>query len=101
MHIRTKLKNDRKIAAFKRLPIKTKIDKTRQTESKMFGILEIKYFLNSNPLIPLPILFLKELITICSSGSVTNVIRSQKIVVVKTTMGYLMYSWKIPKSPKK
>ena len=29
----------------------------------MLGILDIKYFLNLNPLVPLPILFLKELIT--------------------------------------
>ena len=63
MQIRIKLKIDKQIAAFRRLPIKTKIEITRQTDSKILGILEIKYFLNSNPLVPLPILFLKELIT--------------------------------------
>ena len=70
--------------------MKIKIASTKHTDRIILGMLEITYFFNSNLLVPIPILFLKESITLLSTGLVMNVIKSQKIVVVKTTIGYFI-----------
>ena len=85
----------------KRYPNEVKIPITIKIDRKIFVIAYLKYLFKNILLFFTAILFLKLEIFSWSSGFVTNVTIIQKIVVVKTIIGYFMYGSKKPFSPKK